>query len=81
VVGRHCEAGDVLVQDALLPRDIRAGDLLAVLCSGAYHHAMGSNYNLVPRPPVIAVSDGAPRVLIRRETDADLLQRDMYSGS
>ena len=58
VVGRHCEAGDVLVPDAPLPADIRPGDLLAVPCTGAYHHAMASNYNLLARPPVIAVRDG-----------------------
>jgi diaminopimelate decarboxylase len=58
VVGRHCEAGDVIVPDALLPRDIRPGDLLAAPCTGAYHHAMASNYDLLARPPVIAVRDG-----------------------
>ncbi|WP_446218622.1 diaminopimelate decarboxylase [Micromonospora sp. IBHARD004] len=77
VVGRHCEAGDVLAEDCLLPNDIHPGDLLAMLCTGAYHHAMSSNYNLVPRPPVIALSNGTARVLIRRETDADLLRRDV----
>jgi diaminopimelate decarboxylase len=77
VVGRHCEAGDVLAADALLPEDIRPGDLLAVLCTGAYHHSMASNYNLVLRPPVIAVHRGTHRPLIRRETDADLLRRDL----
>lgn len=77
VVGRHCEAGDVLAADAYLPGDVHAGDLLAVLCTGAYHHSMASNYNLVLRPPVVAVHRGTPRLLIRRETDADLLRRDL----
>jgi diaminopimelate decarboxylase len=77
VVGRHCEAGDVLVPDASLPADIRLGDLLAVPCTGAYHHAMASNYNHLTRPPVIAVRDGWARPVIRRETDEDLLRRDV----
>ncbi|MDA3631015.1 diaminopimelate decarboxylase [Saccharopolyspora oryzae] len=77
VVGRHCEAGDVLIPDVQLPSDIRAGDLLAVPCTGAYHHSMASTYNLVPRPPVLAIDDGAVEAWIRRETEADLLHRDI----
>jgi diaminopimelate decarboxylase len=77
VVGRHCEAGDVLVPDAHLPGDIRPGDLLAVPVTGAYHHAMASNYNHFARPPVIAVREGRARPLIRRETDEDMLRRDV----
>ena len=77
VVGRHCEAGDVLVPEASLPGDIRAGDLLALPGTGAYHHAMASNYNLVARPPVIAVRDGRAWPVIRRETDEDVLRRDV----
>ena len=77
VVGRHCEAGDVLVPDARLPGDIRPGDLLAMPCTGAYHPAMASNYNHLTRPPVIAVRDGRAWPLIRRETDEDLLRRDV----
>jgi diaminopimelate decarboxylase len=76
VAGRHCEAGDLLAQ-APLPEDIQAGDLLAVPCTGAYHHAMASNYNVVCRPPLIAVHDGEPRVLVRRETEDDLFTRDV----
>lgn len=77
VVGRHCEAGDVLASGVLLPADTRPGDLLAVPGTGAYNHSMASNYNLLGRPPVIAVRDGAARVLVRRETDDDLLRRDV----
>ena len=58
VVGKHCEGGDILVRDEFLPADIAAGDLLAVPGSGAYSRSMASNYNYVPRPPVIAVRDG-----------------------
>ena len=76
VVGKHCESGDVVVHDVDLPGDLRAGDLLAVPATGAYGRSMASNYNLVPRPPVIAVREGATRVLVRRETQDDLLGLD-----
>jgi diaminopimelate decarboxylase len=77
VVGKHCEAGDVIVKDEFLPADVRPGDLLAVPGTGAYCRSMASNYNHVPRPPVIAVADGAARVIMRRETEDDLLALDM----
>jgi diaminopimelate decarboxylase len=73
VVGKHCETGDVVVWDISLPADIGPGDLLAVPATGAYCRAMASNYNLQPRPPVIAVADGTARVMTRRETFADLM--------
>jgi len=76
VVGKHCEGGDILVRDEFLPADIAAGDLLAVPGSGAYSRSMASNYNHVPRPPVIAVNAGRIRTLIRRETIEDLLALD-----
>jgi diaminopimelate decarboxylase len=77
VVGRHCEPGDVLAHDAPLPADTRPGDLLAVPGTGAYTQSMASNYNLVGRPPVVAVRDGTARLLLRRETADDLLRRDV----
>jgi len=77
VVGRHCEAGDVLAEDVSLPCDIHAGDLLAVPCTGAYHHSLASNYNMVGRPPVVSVRDGVAHLLVRRETEEDLLARDL----
>ncbi|MFF4686327.1 diaminopimelate decarboxylase [Streptomyces sp. NPDC001307] len=77
VVGRHCEAGDVLAADAELPADTRPGDLLAVPVAGAYHLSMASGYNLVGRPPVVAVHDGHARLLVRRETLEDLRSRDV----
>jgi diaminopimelate decarboxylase len=77
VVGRHCEAGDVLAVDVPLPADLRPGDLVAVPGTGAYNHSMASNYNMVGRPPVIGVRDGTMRLLVRRETDSDLLARDI----
>ncbi len=76
VAGRHCEAGDEIARDIELPADVHPGDLLAVACTGSYHHSMASNYNMVGRPPVVAVKDGRTRQLVRRETVADLLSRD-----
>jgi diaminopimelate decarboxylase len=76
VVGKHCESGDVVVRDTWLPDDLRAGDLVAVAATGAYCRSMASNYNFVPRPPVVAVREGAAQVIVRRETEADLLALD-----
>lgn len=77
VVGRHCEAGDVLAADVALPGDVRPGDLLAVPVAGAYHLSMASGYNLVGRPPVVAVHEGRARLLVRRETLDDVMARDI----
>ncbi|GAA5062779.1 diaminopimelate decarboxylase [Streptomyces similanensis] len=77
VVGRHCEAGDVLAADVELPADVRPGDLLAVPVAGAYHLSMASGYNLVGRPPVVAVRDGRARLLVRRESLDDIRSRDV----
>ncbi len=77
VVGKHCESGDIVVNDCWLPDDLTAGDLLAVAATGAYNRSMASNYNLVPRPPVVAVRDGRSTVLIRRETFDDLFTTDL----
>ncbi len=75
--GKHCESGDIVVHDVPLPGDLVPGDLVAVPASGAYHRSMASNYNHVPRPPVVAVRDGVARVLVRRETEDDLLALDV----
>ena len=77
VVGKHCEAGDIVVKDEFLPSDVRPGDLLAVPGTGAYCRSMASNYNHALRPPVVAVRDGVARVVVRRETEDDLLATDM----
>ncbi|MFD5074318.1 diaminopimelate decarboxylase [Streptomyces sp. NPDC058371] len=77
VVGRHCEAGDVLADEVALPGDVRAGDLLAVPAAGAYHLSMASGYNLVGRPPVVAVAGGIARVVVRRESLDDISRRDI----
>ena len=77
VVGKHCETGDVLVADARVPADLAVGDILATPVTGAYGYSMASNYNKVPRPPVIFVADGAARVVVRGETVEDLLRLDL----
>jgi diaminopimelate decarboxylase len=77
VVGKHCESGDIVVKDEFVPSDVRPGDLIAVPGTGAYCRSMASNYNHVPRPPVIAVKDGHTRIVVRRETEDDLLLLDM----
>lgn len=77
VVGRHCEAGDVLAESVELPDDIRAGDVLAVPAAGAYQVSMASGYNMTGRPPVVAVSEGRSRLLVRRESFDDLRMRDV----
>jgi diaminopimelate decarboxylase len=76
VVGKHCEAGDILVKDEFVPADLAPGDLLAVPGTGAYCRSMASNYNHALRPPVVAVADGRTTVLVRRETEDDLLRTD-----
>ena len=77
VVGKHCESGDIVVKDEYLPADVRRGDLISVPVTGAYCYSLASNYNHVPRPPVVAVKDGEIRTLLRRETEEDLLGLDV----
>ncbi len=76
IVGKHCESGDIVVRDAWLPSDIAPGDLLAVAATGAYCRAMASNYNLLPRPGVVALRAGESTVVLRRETMDDVLRLD-----
>lgn len=77
IVGKHCETGDIVIREIELESDIVPGDLLATPATGAYGRSMATNYNHVPRPPVIAVKDGKARVILRRETEADLLGLDI----
>ena len=77
IVGKHCETGDILIREIELESDIVPGDLLATPATGAYGRSMATNYNHVPRPPVIAVKDGKARVILRRETEVDLLGLDI----
>ncbi|GAB2726495.1 diaminopimelate decarboxylase [Nocardioides pakistanensis] len=77
IVGKHCEAGDIVVKDEFVPGDLTPGDLMAVPGTGAYCRSMASNYNHALRPPVIAVKDGVATVVVRRETEDDLLRTDV----
>jgi diaminopimelate decarboxylase len=77
IVGKHCETGDIVINEIELPGDIAPGDLLAVPATGAYGRSMASNYNHVPRPGVISVSNGAARTIVRSETESDLLALDV----
>jgi diaminopimelate decarboxylase len=77
LVGKHCESGDLLVREGLVPGDLRVGDVIATPVTGAYGHSMGSNYNKVPRPAVVFVADGEARLVVRRETHDDLLATDV----
>ncbi len=77
LVGKHCETGDIVINEIALPSDIAPGDLIATPATGAYGRSMASNYNHVPRPPVVAVKDGKARVIVRRENEEDLLALDV----
>lgn len=76
VVGKHCESGDIVVRHGFLPSDVAVNDLLAVPATGAYCFSLSSNYNFLPRPAVVAVKSGSARLLVRAETELDLLMRD-----
>jgi len=76
VVGKHCESGDIVVRDVYLPEDITPNDLLAVAVTGAYCFSLASNYNYLARPAVVAVKNGESTLLVRAETETDLLARD-----
>tara|TARA_B100001250_G_scaffold219249_1_gene188119 strand:+ start:1992 stop:3284 length:1293 start_codon:yes stop_codon:yes gene_type:complete len=77
VVGKHCESSDVIVREASLPENLKVGDFLATPVTGAYGYSMASTYNRMPRPPVIFVSKGESRLVIRGESVEDLLTLDV----
>ena len=77
VVGRCCESGDILQENVPMPKDIERGDLLACLTTGAYHYSMASNYNRIPRPPVVMLNNGESYVAVKRETIEDLARLDI----
>jgi diaminopimelate decarboxylase len=76
IAGKHCEQGDIVVRDAQLPSDLAVGDVLATPVTGAYGHSLASNYNKVTRPAVVFVRDGSARLVVRRETESDLVRLD-----
>ena len=77
VVGRCCESGDILQENVSLPCDVTRDDLVAVLTTGAYNYAMSSNYNRIPRPPVVMLADGADKLVVKRETFEDICRNDI----
>ena len=77
IVGKHCESGDILVLDAPVPADVKVGDLMVIPVTGAYGYTMASNYNKVPRPAIVFVSNGVARLVTRRETYDDLVRLDV----
>ncbi len=76
IAGRCCESGDLIQEGVVLPRPVR-GDLLAVLTTGAYNYAMASNYNRIPRPPIVLITEGEDRLIVRRESFEDLLRNEL----
>ncbi len=78
LVGKHCESGDMLIKEAWVPDDIAIGDVLCTPVTGAYGYSMANNYNRVPKPAVVFVSDGKARVVVRRETYEDLINLDIF---
>ncbi len=77
IVGKCCESGDVLLENVMMP-EIHEGDLLAVLATGAYNFSMASNYNRIPRLPVVMVADGKDKLAVKRETYEDLIRNDVF---
>lgn len=76
IAGKCCESGDILVKDAKLP-EIKPGDMIAVLATGAYNYSMASNYNRIPRPPIVMVSGGKSKLAVKRESYDDLISNDL----
>lgn len=77
IVGRCCESGDIIAEGVPMPRDMKRGDLIACLTTGAYHYSMASNYNRLPRPPIVMLSGGRDYLAVRRETPEDMMLREL----
>ena len=77
VVGRCCESGDILQEKVTMPAAIKRGDLIACLTTGAYNYSMASNYNRIPRPPIVMLSEGRSYLAVRRETPEDVASLDL----
>ena len=76
VAGKCCESGDILIWDLKVPK-VETGDMLAVLSTGAYNYSMSSNYNRIPRPAVVMLSEGKDRLIVKRENYDDILRNDI----
>ena len=77
IVGRCCESGDILQENVPMRSDVQRGDLLACLTTGAYHYSMASNYNRIPKPPIVMLRDGESYIAVKRETIEDLSRLDV----
>lgn len=77
VVGRCCESGDIIQENVALPSGVKRGDIIAVLTTGAYNYSMASNYNRLPKPPIVTLSNGESKVAVKRETLDDIIRNDI----
>ena len=77
VVGRCCESGDILQENIEMPRDIKRGEIIACLTTGAYHYSMASNYNRIPRPPVVMLNGSESYIAVKRESLEDIVDLDV----
>ncbi len=77
IAGRCCESGDVLQEDVLLPKSVQRGDIIAVMTTGAYNYSMASNYNRVPRPPIVMLGKDNEYIAVKRETFEDIVRNDI----
>ena len=77
LAGRCCESGDLIQENILLPESVCRGDVIAVCTTGAYNYSMASNYNRIPRPALVAIENGVPHLMVRRETFEDLVEREL----
>ena len=77
VVGRCCECGDIIQENVKLPSSVKRGDIVAVLTTGAYNYSMASNYNRIPRPPIVMLAKDKEYIAVRRETLEDIVSNDL----
>ncbi len=76
IAGKCCESGDIIIKDIMMPK-AEKGDLLAVLATGAYNYSMASNYNRIPRPPIVMAKDGRSKIVVKRESYEDIISNDL----
>ena len=76
VAGRCCESGDMIAENIILPK-VKSGDILAVCTTGAYNYSMASNYNRLPKPPVVMINEKADYIAVKRETFDDIIRNDI----
>ena len=77
ICGKCCESGDIIIDKTYLPK-VNSGDIIAIMSTGAYNYSMASNYNRIPRPPVVMVSGGTHKLVVKRETYEDIIKNDIF---